>query len=208
MTSSRTVRRALGILFAAAGASIGTTPALAATAATPDPVAPLASCEAPATSQPFLAWKDSNLYALAPGGSFDALDGGGWAFGGGARIVSTTQQDGTTGGVLDLPSKSQATSPPVCITSDFPTARLWVRNVVGSEGVYFNVQYLRNGVWSSPKDNGQFHGEKSNWTLSGAMNISPDSTPGWQQVRFTFLAGGTTSRFQENDFWVDPRMRG
>jgi hypothetical protein len=30
---------------------------------------------------------------------------------------------------------------------------------------------------------------------------------GWQQVRFTFVAGGTTSRFQADDFWVDPRSR-
>lgn len=30
--------------------------------------------------------------------------------------------------------------------------------------------------------------------------------PGWQQVRFTFIAGGNTSRFQVNDFWVDPHI--
>ncbi len=28
---------------------------------------------------------------------------------------------------------------------------------------------------------------------------------GWQLVRFTFVAKGTTSRFQVNDFRVDPR---
>jgi hypothetical protein len=208
MTSSRTLRRALGILCAVVGASLGTTPALAATATAPAPVAPLESCDAQTMSQPFLEWKDSNFYALAPGGAFDALDGSGWDLQRGASIVSTTQPDGSVGGVLDLPSKSQATSPPVCITADYPTARLWVRNVAGSEGVYFNIQYLRNGVWTSPKDNGQFHGAgKSVWTLSNPMNVMPDKTTGWQQVRFTFLAGGNTSRFQVNDFWIDPRMR-
>jgi hypothetical protein len=39
------------------------------------------------------------------------------------------------------------------------------------------------------------------------MNIQPSNRPGWQQVRFTFLAGGTKSRFQVNDFWVDPSRR-
>ena len=208
MTSSHAPRRALGILCALVGASLGTTPALAATATAPAPVAALDSCDAQTMSQPFLAWKDSNLYALAPGGAFDELDGSGWDLQRGASIVSRTQPDGTVGGVLDLPSKSQATSPPVCITSDYPTARLWVRNIVGSEGVYFNVQYLRNGVWTNPKDNGQFHGANRAWTLSNPMNVMPDNVAGWQQVRFTFLAGGNTSRFQVNDFWIDPRMRG
>ena len=208
MISSHALRRALGILCAVAGASLGTTPALAATATTPAPVASLASCSDRAMSQPFLAWKDSNNYALAPGGSFEALDGGGWALANGARILSTAQPDGTVGGVLDLPSKAQATSPPVCITDAYPTARLWVRNIAGSEGVFFNVQYLRNGVWTAPKDNGQFHGARSDWTLSSPMNVMPDKVAGWQQVRFTFLAGGTKSRFQVNDFWIDPRMRG
>jgi hypothetical protein len=37
----------------------------------------------------------------------------------------------------------------------------------------------------TPKDNGQFHGGgKSAWTLSNPMNIKPDKTAGWQQVRF------------------------
>jgi hypothetical protein len=208
MTASPALRRALGILFALAGASIGTTPALAATATAPAPVAPLSACAAEAASQPFLSWKDKNLYSLAPGGTFDALDAPGWDLKGGARIVPTAQPDGTVGGVLDLPSKSQATSPPVCITADYPTARAWVRNVAGAEGVFFNVQYLRDGAWTAPKDNGQFHGAHSDWTLSTPMKIAPDKTTGWQQVRFTFLAGGNTSRFQVNDFWIDPRMRG
>jgi len=208
MTSPRALLRALATLCAA-GASLGTTPALATTATAPAPVAPLSDCAAGPMSQPFLAWKDSNNYALAPGGSFDALDGSGWDLQRNARIVSTVQPDGTVGGVLDLPSKAQATSPPVCITSDYPTARLWVRDVVGSEGVFFNVSYLRDRVWTKPKDNGQFHGAgKNTWSLSNPMNIMPANTPGWQQVSFTFLAGGNTSRFQVNDFWVDPRMRG
>lgn len=208
MTSTHALRRALGILCALVGASLGTTPALAATATAPAPVEPLATCGDQAMSQPFLDRKDSNYYAIAPGGAFDALEGDGWTFAGGARIVETAQPDGTVGGVLDLPSKSQASSPPICITSAYPTARLWVRNIVGSEGVFFNIQYLRDGVWTNPKDNGQFHGAGGGrWSLSNPMNVMPDKASGWQQVRFTFLAGGSKSRFQVNDFWIDPRMK-
>jgi len=39
-----------------------------------------------------------------------------------------------------------------------------------------------------------------------SMNVQPSGTAGWQQVRFTFVAGGNTSRFQADNFWVDPRM--
>jgi hypothetical protein len=174
-------------------------------AATPPAVPPLSSCAAPELSQPLLALKDTNYYTLAPGGAFTEGTTDGWQLAGGARIIDTTQPDGTTGAVLDLPSKAQATSPPMCITTDYPTARPTVRNVVGAEGVFFNVQYYRDGVWTAPKDNGQFHGNQTSWTVATPVQVQPIATTGWQQVRFTFLAGGKTSRFQVDDFLVDPK---
>ena len=89
----------------------------------------------------------------------------------------------------------------------YPTARLWVRNVVRSEGVFFYVSYANNSSWTIPKNTGQFHGAQNAWTPSNPMNVQPTNASGWQRVRFTFIAGGNTSRFQVNDFWVDPRMR-
>jgi hypothetical protein len=158
-------------------------------------------------TQPFSYVKDFNAYTLAPGGAFDSAVGAGWELKNGAAVVETTQADGTVGGVLDLPSKSQATSPVLCITSDYPTARLYVRNLAGSEGVFFYVSYWRNGVWTAAKNTGQFHGSgNSLWTLSNPMNVQPSGVAGWQQVRFTFVAGGNTRRFQADNFWVDPRM--
>jgi hypothetical protein len=201
MTSSRTLRRALGTLCAAiAAVALGATPALA------DPTS-IATCSTPTLYQPFMALNDRNFYTLAPGGTFDEPTGSGWQFTGGARIVQTTQPDGTVAGVLDVPSKASAVSPVLCITSAYPTARLWVRNLVGSEGVFFYVSYNTNGTWTTPKNTGQFHGNQKAWTLSNPMNVQPSNTFGWQQVRFTFIAGGNASRFQVNDFWVDPRMR-
>jgi hypothetical protein len=203
MTSSR-LRRALGTLCAAAAAvGLAASPALADTTA----FTAGAACSTPTFYQPFTALNDGGFYTLAPGGTFDDPTGGGWQLTGGARIVQTTQPDGTVAGVLDLPSKSKAVSPVMCITSDYPTARLWVRNLVGSEGVFFYVSYDTNGTWTSPKNTGQFHGDHTAWTLSNPMNVQPSNAFGWQQVRFTFIAGGNTSRFQVNDFWVDPRMR-
>lgn len=189
--------------MAAAAALTAAGPASASTGVTPAPVAPLKKCATPSVTQHFLDFGDQDFYFLAPGGSFDR--GNGWTLANGATVASTTQFDGSRGNVLDLPSGSQATSPPMCITSEYPTARLYVRNIKGSEGVFFNVQYYLNGAWTDLKDTGQFHGDGSAWSLSNPMNIQPASVAGWQQVRFTFFAGGSTSRFQVDEFWVDPR---
>jgi hypothetical protein len=190
----------------AAALALSATPALAATAATtPAPADPLESCATPDLSQPFAGLKDKHYYTLAPGGSF--ADDGGWDLTGGARILDTTQPDGTSGGVLDMPSRSQAVSPIMCVSVDYPMARLAVRNVVGGDGVFFYVSYYKNGVWSNPKNTGQFHGDHGAWTVSNPMNLQPTKVSGWQQVRFVLVGGGNTSRFQVDDFWVDPRVR-
>jgi hypothetical protein len=199
MTALRASRRALTMLgLAIAATGIAAAPAMADTT---DP-----ACSNPPLSSPFTAFKDNKLYTLAPGGTFDD-PAAGWTLSGGAQILETLQPDDTTNGVLDLPSKAKAVSPVVCITSDFPTARTWVRNLAGAEGVFFYVSYYVNGTWTAPKNTGQFHGDHQAWTLSGNINVQPYKTPGWQQVRFMFIAGGNTSRFQVNDFWIDPRMR-
>jgi hypothetical protein len=166
----------------------------------------VAACAAQPFSQALAAFGDRRYYTLAPGGDFDATDAADWQLSNGATLIDTDQADGSGGDVLDLPSRAQATSPPMCITSDYPTARLHVRNVVGAEGVFFYVSYFQNGAWTAPKNTGQFHGDHTAWTLSNNMNIQPGKATGWQQVRFTFVAGGTTSHFQVDDFWVDPRV--
>ena len=182
-------------------------PALAATAQTPPDVPPIdeSTCAHPELTQALLPFGDANLYTLAPGGAF--ANATGWQLANGATITTTVQPDGTTGGVLNLPGKGQATSPVMCITADYPTARLFVRNLEGGDNVSFNIQYYRNGAWTKPKDNGGFDGDKKNWTLSPDMPVTPDvNNLGWQQVRFTLLGGGDNRKLQQVDnFWVDPR---
>ncbi len=127
---------------------------------TPAPVSPLdnASCKHPELSQALSIFGDDNTYGLAPGGMFsNAAD---WQLSNGARIVSTVQPDGSNGGVLELPGKGQATSPVMCITTDYPMARLWSRNTSGNELVSFNVQYWdkHSGQWTALQNNGAFAG--------------------------------------------------
>jgi hypothetical protein len=195
------------IVSAAAVTAVLTTasPALAATAQAPPPLPPLddTACALQPLSQPLLAFGDTNYYVLAPGGTFSSAAG--WYLTGGATIASTVQPDGSTGGVLALPSKAQASSPVMCITNDFPMARLFARTVTGGDNVFLNVQYWRNRGWTAPKYTGAFTGAKGSWKLSGELPIAPSPRSGWQQVRFTLLAGGKNSKFQIDNFWVDPR---
>jgi hypothetical protein len=193
----------LGVV-AAHPASAATTTQIPATPTSTNP----ATCASPSMSQTFLSIKDRNWYTLAPGQSPEGFTGSGWTLANGAEIVTTQLQDGQSGPVLNLPSGAVAVSPPICVTSDYPTARTLVRNVVGGDGVQFYVSYQGTRTWDQPQNTGQLHGQQSNWTVSNPVNVQPDHhTVGWQIVRFVFVAGGKTSDFQVYDFYVDPRMK-
>jgi hypothetical protein len=180
--------------------------ALGAGSAQADTVTPVdtSSCADPLVSQPFLSAHDNHWYTLMPGEETGGFDGTGWQLSGGASIVTTTLADGSTASVLDLPSGAKAVSPTMCVTSAYPVARTMVRDVKGSEGVFFYVSYEGTKTWDTPKNTGQVHGNKASWTLSGNVNVQPGKTAGWQPVRFMLVAGGTTSDFQLYDFYVDP----
>lgn len=188
---------ALAALFAttAAGPALASTPSAAASA-----------CTAPAVFQPFLSVKDDNWYAMAPGESPDSFAGIGWTLTGGAQIKTTQLADGSTGSVLDLPSGSKAVSPIMCVDNGYLSARTEVRDLAGSQGVFFSIAYDGTGTWGIPQTSGQVHGQQTGWTLSTPVNLQPSVTPGWQLAQFTFVPGGTTSDFQLYNFWVDPRM--
>ena len=198
-------------LGAAPAAAAAKTPASTDTAAT-TPV-DTSSCTDPLLSQPFLAWGDTNWYALAPGEAADDFDGTGWALSGGARVATTTLADGTTGEVLDLPRGSQATSPTICLTSAYPTARMMIRNVSGSNGgsVGFSVSYAGTSTADAPLQTGSFkttgnQGATGGWMLSDPANLDPSSTPGWQLMQITLTANGP-KEFQVYNLYNDPRNR-
>jgi hypothetical protein len=162
------------------------------------------SCSAPALTQPFLSARDGNWYTLTPGETAGSFNGAGWTLSGGASIK--TGQAGA-GSVLDLPSGSQAVSPPMCVASDYPTARTMVRDVAGAQGVHIYVAYAGTKTADQAQDVGQVHGQQSAWTLSNTFNIHPGNLPGWQLMRFTLVPDGQSSDYQVYNFYVDPRMR-
>ncbi|HWG08944.1 MAG TPA: hypothetical protein VN672_08040 [Solirubrobacteraceae bacterium] len=180
---------------------------LAAIAAIPAQAAvDTSGCETPEYTQPFQFAKDQNWYTLLPGESPGSFRGDGWQLSGGAQVVTTTLADGSTSQVLDLPSGSKAVGPVICVTSEYPTARGMVRNVKGSEGVFYYVEYEGTSTWGHPKNTGQVHGSGTAWTAVTPVNMQPYNTPGWQPMRITLIPGGKKSDFQVYDLYVDPRM--
>lgn len=192
-------RRAIGLLSLLGAIFLASATASAASLET-------SSCEQQAFSQPFQNLNDSNWYTLAPGQSPDSFQGGGWELSGGAHVVTVTLADGTHGQALDLPSGSKAVSPRICVTSDYPTARALVRNVVGAEGVFFYVSYEGTSTWANPKNTGQIHGQNSGWTAVTPVNLQPFGVAGWQPMRITLVPGGKSSEFQLYDLYIDPRL--
>ena len=180
--------------------------ALPATAVAGEPTA----CEAHAYSQPFTAFNDFNYYKLVQGGNFNS-PAEGWELSGGAQIIHTTRPDGSTGGVLNIAGGARAVSPPVPVTLLDPTARVWVRDVKGAEGVAVSVAYAGTNTALQPKNVGHVHGQHDSWTLSTPFNVQPQTAgpeEGVRIVRFHFDAGGRTNDTELYGLWVDPRMRG
>jgi hypothetical protein len=193
---------AVGICSAAL--TVAAAPALADSRATETP----ARCEGQTFDQHFSGYGDSNYYTLAPGGEFNSPSEG-WELSKGAQIVQAARPDGT-GGVLNMPSGSVAVSPPECVTLQYPTARVSVRDVIGSEGVSVAVAYANTKTAEAPKNVGQVHGQQSSWTLSTPFNVQPQTAGHGEEtreVRFVFTANGKTSDFQLSGLYVDPRMR-
>ena len=212
--------RSIGIGAAVAACGAVPAQAIAQGATTTTPTSGTAAtsvttstCANPPLTQPFLAWGDSNWYALAPGETADAFGGAGWTLTGGAKIVTATLQDGTTGSVLDLPRGSKAVSPKVCLTSAYPTARMMIRDVSDSNGgsVGFSVSYAGTSTANSPLQTGSFKttgsaGVAGNWFLSAPAELDPSTSPGWQLMQITLTANGS-KEFQAYNLYLDPMMR-
>jgi hypothetical protein len=194
-------------LVARAGALAIVFGGLIATPALADPSSGAASnCSDPTLTQPFLAYGDQNWYALAPGESADNFDGTGWTLNGGANLQSQPLDDGSAGSVLDLPSGATAVSPPICVDSDYPTARTMSRSF-GVANLAVGVSYANQPGSPPLQISGLIPLGNSNWSPSGNLQVHPGNRNGWQLVRFIFANLGVLGHAQLYNFYIDPRMR-
>ena len=192
------------LLGSAVPAQAGGSPASGTAASPPVETVP---CEVQPFTQPFLNLNDKSNYVLVPGESPNDFEGVGWNLSGGARIVQSALADGSTGRVLELPSGGEAVSPTFCVTTEYPTARTLISDVVGSEGVSFNVSYEGTASWNTPKNTGQVHGSGSQWTASAKVNMQPEGIAGWQRVKLTLIGKGKSSVFRVYNLYIDPYRR-
>jgi len=191
-------RRAAGLGVLIASVAGGSAQAAAPTG--------VSACSAPSYSftQPFASAKDSNWYTLAPGQDVNSFNGAGWTLTGGAKLVTTTLADGTTGQVLDLPAGGAAVSPPMCVSAAYPTAKAVVRDVAGPPSVHLYVSYTNTKSWAKPTAAGVIAGN-TQWGNSQPLQLHPGNLYGWQEETFTLTGGNTGTDAQVYNFWVDPR---
>jgi hypothetical protein len=207
MTKDRFKLRSLGAggLTAVLLAGLLAGPAVAKTTTIQQPAVDTSACVNPQLSQPFLSTNDTNWYMLAPGQTPAGFNGGGWTLSGGAQITAAQLADGQTGSALDLPSGSEAVSPVMCVTADYPTARVMARGATAG-GITFSVSYAGTKTADNAKKTGKIQTKGAGWSLSDPFSTNPGILAGWQLVQFTFSS--KQAHAQLYDFYVDPRMRG
>jgi hypothetical protein len=169
-------------------------------------------CSWPALSQAFARWADSHWYFLAPGGDFQNRSG--WSFSGGAGVVSGgAAYNGTDTNSLALPTTSAAaTTPTICVTSQAPTFRLFIKNtgnlghIDGQLAIYLNFTGS-DGKPQQVKIAG-LTVKSTAWTLTAPISfIQYISTPlasGYANISFTIKPNDDHGNWQIDQIHVDP----
>ncbi len=167
----------------------------------------------PTSSQPFLAWGDSNSYFLAPAGDMESSPvAAGWSLTGGASLVAGSESSDVTGSATDsyslrLANGAAATTPLICVTIHDPELRFFAMNT-GDAAAALEVRasFVGNDGKLHTKDLGAVHAG-ADWSLSqplkykDAIQPGPDGTG---YVSFTFAPNDATGNWQIYDLYIDP----
>ena len=193
------MKKALVAAFAVAGLAVAPS---AAQARVPDGTCP----DQPASSQPFLAYGDDDSYFAAPSGDFES-GAPGWTLSGGAALVDSPAGTGTS---LSLPPGASAVSPPICVTRDHVSARMFGQafdgprrdrarinvDVAGPTGLLTADKNIRvDDSWAPTR---QFR--------LGASFFDLDPTTGTSEIRMRFVTDGPATAVLD-DLWIDPKAR-
>jgi hypothetical protein len=175
------------------------------------------TCEAPLIEQPFLSFKDTRDYVLAPGGSFEdaALDG--WTVNGGAAITQGNEpfnlRRSDDGSSLSLPAGGSATSPMMCVDLNWPTMRFVAkqgheRDAELSVEVLYPEAEGKKATWHEAK---HFKAKlKDGWRPSDDVKLSPDmggKFAGGRPVALRFTNISDRGSWQIDNVYVDPKRR-
>jgi hypothetical protein len=172
------------------------------------------ACNYTGAAQVFKPWGDQHSYVLAPDGGFEA-GGTGWALASGATSVAGNESSFLNGAgdsrSLSLPASSSATSPPICMSLDTPSFRLFARNTGdSSSGLRVEATYVLLGLVRTKAVSTVYAGPA--WTptqqLSTVLSLSTivgTLIPSSIQIRITPLGSG--GNWQVDDIYIDPFAR-
>jgi hypothetical protein len=176
-------------------------------------VADAADCKPQPLSHPFSRWLDPFSYTLVDGGSFEPGSTQ-WTLRGGAAVVNGNQSFNASGPgsrSLNLPARSSAISPTICVGVLSPTLRFFARNNGGLlSTLRVDVRFLDPAGREHKLPVGVVLGGRK-WqptlpypVLASLLPLLPgEQTP----VRFEFTPVGLGAKWQIDDVFVDPFRR-
>jgi hypothetical protein len=168
------------------------------------------ACSESALTQPFAKWGDTNLYELAPQGSFESTPSR-WTLKGGAHRVPESEPYGVAGAAgkwsLALPAGAAAQSPYICVSPNRPTFRLFARNLGLLSSLLVQVVYKTPyGPVAIPVG---VVANSGSWQPTQPMSTEPlkgsELSGGSARAALRFTA--TTGESRIDDVFIDPRMR-
>lgn len=168
-------------------------------------------CPGQTFEQAFAAFGDKRQYTALPNGDFESgLTG--WEVTGGAEVEAHENPFRPTPGAsaLFMPAGSSVTSPALCVSKGYPSARLFAQKLSGKGGSGIEVEVLY-----PPRDKGKGSTVKKAGLLKGWDAFAPSRSfsigqgrigRGTAMVRFRLTVKGNAS-FLVDDLLVDPRCR-
>lgn len=212
-------------------ASAVTTAAIAAGAGTASAITinvPAGLCDQQSFSTPFAGLGDANAYARVPGGDFEGTLKD-WTLTGKAVAITDKVDNLGLGGdrkALSLPPGASATSPLMCVTTDYPYFRFFARSKSKATGSRLRVDVIYEAT--SPATVipvGSLNGPAmTTWqatpqlrtgvimatiaaNLANTQQILAGDTPvvgaGPMRIRLTAV----TETWEADEVFVDPKMR-
>jgi len=174
------------------------------------------SCTDPETAPLLSSFDDDDLYAPAPGGSFEG-GAGGWQLHGGASVGAADgglNVLGLSRNALDLPVGASAVSPTFCVDERYPHFRFSYAQTALDEDADVRVEVIYPGLEKDnvrkAKDLKAKHGR--GWQISDRIKLDPThglKRGGWRllAIRIEVRDGKPGTRVRVDDVVIDPKAR-
>jgi hypothetical protein len=167
-----------------------------------------ASCATQSSSQIFSKFGDSAKYSLAPGGSFES-GAPGWTLSH-ASVVGGNESYSVAGGSRSLTIEPQgsAVSPTICVSTEYPSFRLFARRASGSWGVLNVIVRWTDASGVSHETTSGSLQPGTSWTLSPVLQLG-SMLPLWQpgsslNVRLVLKPEPYGGAMAVDDVYIDP----